>query len=132
MYELRPHLGTHVVPNLNEHVSPVLERFLHSTKHTFLTNGLDLSPFFALPLVAAFIRGAVQPMAKAGLAEWPDPFAAVTLGYLVSALMVLTVSAIRERGRPAPFHRSGWLWFSAVGLCNGVAVWCSVAEMLMM
>ena len=77
---------------------------------------------FALPLAAAFIRGMAQPLVKIGLAGWPNPFAAVTIGYLVSALVVLTSGTVRERGWPVPFIRSGWLWFSAVGVCNGLAV----------
>ena len=64
----------------------------------------------------------VIPMAKIGLVEWPNPFAAVTIGYLVSTLLVFTSSTIRERGWPVPFSRDGWLWFSAVGVCNGLAV----------
>lgn len=77
---------------------------------------------FALPLAAAFIRGLVQPMVKIGLEAWPNPFVPVTIGYLISTLVVLASSAIRERGWPLPFNRAGWLWFSAVGVCNGLAV----------
>lgn len=84
--------------------------------------GKEIQWAFALPLAAAFIRGWVQPLVKIGLVEWPNPFAAVTIGYLVSTLVVFTGSAIRERGWPVSFHRDGWLWFSAVGVCNGLAV----------
>ncbi|MBT5455221.1 MAG: DMT family transporter [Rhodospirillaceae bacterium] len=79
---------------------------------------------FALPLAAAFIRGVVQPLVKIGLEDWPNPFAAVTIGYVVSALVVLISSAANRRGWPVPFNRTGWLWFAAVGLCNGLAVLC--------
>lgn len=84
--------------------------------------GGGLAWAFALPVAAAFIRGAVQPAVKVGLADWPNPFAAVTIGYLVSTLIVYGVSAIKERGWPVVWRRNGWLWFSAVGLSNGVAV----------
>lgn len=61
-------------------------------------------------------------MVKIGLEEWPNPFAAITIGYVVSTLVVFASSAIRERGWPVAFTRNGWLWFSAVGVCNGLAV----------
>ena len=77
-----------------------------------------------LPLTAAFIRGALQPIVKFGMEGWPNPFAAVTIGYLVSTAVVLVGSAVKERGRPVAFNRHGWLWFSAVGVCNGLAVFC--------
>ncbi len=77
-----------------------------------------------LPVAAALIRGAMQPIVKFGLAGWPNPFAAVTIGYLVSTGVVLAASAVRERGRPVVFDRHGWGWFSAVGVCNGLAVLC--------
>lgn len=76
----------------------------------------------ALPLAAALIRGAVQPAIKIGFETWPDPFAAATIGYLVSAgVMLATVTA---RGEAAAIRSSGRgaLWFVAVGLCNGAAV----------
>ncbi len=75
-----------------------------------------------LPVTAALIRGALQPIVKFGMEGWPNPFAAVTIGYLVSTAVVLACSAVKERGRPVAFHRRGWLWFSAVGACNGLAV----------
>jgi len=77
-----------------------------------------------LPVTAALIRGALQPIVKFGMEGWPNPFAAVTIGYLVSTAVVLACSAVRERGRPVAFNRHGWLWFSAVGACNGMAVFC--------
>ena len=77
---------------------------------------------FLIPLAAAFVRGLVQPMVKTGLAEWPSPFAAVTLGYLVSAVLVVAVVAIRRRGWPWPRSRAGVAWFAAVGMVNGMAV----------
>lgn len=79
---------------------------------------------FVLPVAAALIRGAVQPLVKIGLEDWPNPFAAVTIGYVVSALVVLMSSAISERGWPLAFNHTGWMWFAAVGICNGLAVLC--------
>lgn len=77
----------------------------------------------ALPLAAAFLRGVVQPVVKVGLGSWPDPIAAVTIGYAVSAAIVLAarlfvkppVTATTENGRT-------WPWFIATGICNGMAV----------
>lgn len=79
---------------------------------------------FLLPVVAAFIRGVIQPLVKIGLEDWPNPFAAVTIGYIVSAAVVLIASAVRERGWPVSYRPAGWLWFAAVGLSNGLAVLC--------
>lgn len=79
---------------------------------------------FALPIAAAFIRGMVQPVIKIGLAGWPNPFAAVTIGYLVSTLVAFASAAIRARGWPLAYNGKGWLWFWAVGMCNGLAVLC--------
>lgn len=76
----------------------------------------------ALPLAAALIRGLVQPVVKLGLEAWPSPFAATLIGYLVSALVVLTVGTIKEGRALAAFDRRGWMWFAAVGVCNGLAV----------
>jgi drug/metabolite transporter (DMT)-like permease len=75
----------------------------------------------ALPLAAAAIRGGVQPAVKAGLALWPSPFAAVLLGYTVSATVALLAAlTLRRDGRR--FTRAGAGWFALVGLCNGLAV----------
>jgi len=72
-----------------------------------------------LPLAAALVRGATQPVVKLGLSLWPDPFAAVTIGYLVSAVVAL---AGRRAGPSAVPGGTGRLWFVAVGVCNGLAV----------
>ncbi|MBL4740660.1 MAG: DMT family transporter [Sneathiella sp.] len=80
-----------------------------------------------LPLSGAAIRGIMQPGIKLGLEFWPDPFAAVTTGYVVSSLFILMVVFIRKqtftRSRKNEGTKaSGFLWFVAVGICNGVAV----------
>ena len=91
----------------------------------FVDKGIsDLRPTLwtlTLPLGAAFLRGIAQPMVKWGLLDWPSPFAAVTIGYVVSAMIMGGIIMI--------LHRSGdWqtssniFWFIAVGIINGAAV----------
>ena len=75
----------------------------------------------ALPLAASAIRGLVQPIIKLGLAWWPNPIGAVVIGYTVSSA-VLVISARLRSMSGATFDRRGALWFSAVGICNGLAV----------
>ena len=82
----------------------------------------------ALPLLAALIRGLVQPVIKLGLEDWPNPFAAVTLGYLVSTLLILTVGVIKGARPKLPENRD-WTWFVLVGLANGIAVLCLYAAL---
>lgn len=83
----------------------------------------------ALPLLAAGIRGAVQPAIKTGLALWNSPLAAVAMGYAVSALVVLGLAGLR-RGRSAPsYDRRGMLWFAAVGVSNIAAVFTLYAAL---
>jgi len=74
-----------------------------------------------LPIGAALIRGLVQPVVKLGLELWPDPFAAATIGYMVSAVVVLVARRLmRDDSKRRDFR--GILWFAAVGVCNGGAV----------
>lgn len=73
-----------------------------------------------LPLAGALLRGLAQALAKAGLALWPNPFAASLVGYVVSAGTVLAADRLRRRG--ARHARGGALWFVATGLLNGAAV----------
>jgi drug/metabolite transporter (DMT)-like permease len=81
-----------------------------------------VSWYVALPLVTAALRGFIQPVIKLGLAVWPSPFAAVLIGYLVSAAVVLTALRLRTgRWRPQANAR-GFAWFAGVGVCNGLAV----------
>ena len=56
----------------------------------------------SLPLAAAAIRGAAQPLIKLGLADWSNPFAAVTIGYIISAVVIGFLVSIRESDRPPP------------------------------
>jgi drug/metabolite transporter (DMT)-like permease len=75
---------------------------------------------FALPIGAALLRGLVQPVVKLGLETWPNPFAAVTIGYVVSAVILVAVRFfLREEVQRNEL--GGTLWFVAVGVCNGAA-----------
>lgn len=76
-----------------------------------------------LPLAAALIRGLVQPVVKLGLEDWPDPFAAVTVGYLVSAGVIVALGFIRKNTSATFIPAApGRTWFVAVGVANGLAV----------
>jgi drug/metabolite transporter (DMT)-like permease len=83
----------------------------------------------ALPVLSAMIRGAVQPAVKLGMAAWNSPLAAVAIGYAVSAVVVLSVAAVRSRGASAAFNRRGAAWFAAVGVCNVAAVFTLYAAL---
>lgn len=73
-----------------------------------------------LPLAAAVLRGAAQPIVKLGLGSWPDAFAATTVGYVVSASVLLSV---RRVVAPTPLPRDPrMLWYCVIGLCNGLSV----------
>lgn len=83
----------------------------------------------ALPLAAALIRGAAQPLTKIGLAHWPSAFAAALFGFTASAIVVVSIAFVRHRGRPTGFPRLGIVWFCCVGLSNGMAVLCLYAAL---
>ena len=76
----------------------------------------------SLPLAAAAIRGAVQPVIKLGLGHWPSPIAAVVIGYTISSAVLIFAAFVRNRKPVRRFDPRGVLWFAAVGLCNGLAV----------
>jgi drug/metabolite transporter (DMT)-like permease len=76
----------------------------------------------ALLLLAAFIRGLVQPVVKLGLEGWPSPFVATVVGYVISASIILLVGAMREGSAILPFNNRGWAWFVPVGLLNGASL----------
>jgi drug/metabolite transporter (DMT)-like permease len=75
-----------------------------------------------LLLLAAFIRGLVQPMVKLGLEAWPSPFAATLIAYVMSASAILAAGAARDSAAVRPFHSRGWAWFIPVGWLNGAAL----------
>ena len=73
-----------------------------------------------LPLGGAALRGLAQVIAKAGLALWPNPFAASLVGYAVSTGVVLAANRIGRA--PAPLTRAAVAWFALTGVLNGGAV----------
>jgi drug/metabolite transporter (DMT)-like permease len=75
-----------------------------------------------LPLGASALRGFVQPVIKLGLQRWPNPIAAVVIGYTVSSAVLILAALVPGRPPGHGFGRRGVLWFAAVGLCNGSAV----------
>jgi drug/metabolite transporter (DMT)-like permease len=83
-----------------------------------------------LLLLAAFIRGLVQPVVKLGLEGWPNPFAATLIGYVMSASVILATGAGREGAGILPFRNRGWGWFVPVGLLNGAAVLAMYAALV--
>jgi drug/metabolite transporter (DMT)-like permease len=76
----------------------------------------------AIPLFVAVIRGVAQPAIKAGLAIWPDAYAATLIGYTVSTAVIGSQALLRARGLPRGFTRPGIGWFAAVGLSNSLAL----------
>jgi drug/metabolite transporter (DMT)-like permease len=75
-----------------------------------------------LPLLAAVIRGCVQPVVKLGLEHWPNPIVAVLTGYTVSSAVLIGSAFARDHTYIRRFNRRGALWFGVIGLCNGLAV----------
>jgi drug/metabolite transporter (DMT)-like permease len=76
-----------------------------------------------LPWSAAALRALAQVLSKAGLALWPNPFAAALVGYTVSSAAVWAAALGRRTTRPI-FNRHGAAWFAVTGVLNGVAVLC--------
>jgi len=74
-----------------------------------------------MPWSAALLRALAQVLSKAGLALWPNPFAAALVGYTVSSAAVWS-TALCSRGKTPAFTRSGVAWFAATGALNGAAV----------
>lgn len=74
-----------------------------------------------LPLSAAALRALAQVLSKAGLALWPNPFAAVLVGYSVSAAAIWMATLFGRR-RAFVFSGRGVLWFMLTGALNGTAV----------
>jgi drug/metabolite transporter (DMT)-like permease len=73
------------------------------------------------PFSGALVRGLAQVGAKAGLALWPNPFAASLIAYSVSSLTVLGADRMRRGPRAKPTARS-IAWFGFTGAINGGAV----------
>jgi len=75
-----------------------------------------------IPLAGAAIRGGAQAAVKGGLTLWPDPFAAVLIGYSVSSVMILAGNRAFVQHTGASLDRRGIFWFVVVGICNGLGV----------
>jgi drug/metabolite transporter (DMT)-like permease len=75
-----------------------------------------------LPWSTAALRALAQVLSKAGLALWPNPFAAALVGYTISSAAVWA-AALGRRARPE-FNRHGAAWFAVTGILNGAAVLC--------
>ncbi|HLL28685.1 MAG TPA: EamA family transporter [Xanthobacteraceae bacterium] len=76
----------------------------------------------SLPVIAALIRGIVQPVVKLGLATWPNPFAATLFAYVASAIVLVSVGFLLEGRKLYRFEGHGWLWLPFVGICNGIGL----------
>lgn len=75
-----------------------------------------------LPLAAAVLRALAQVLSKAGLALWPNPLAAVLIGYSVSTAVVWMATLLSRRRQAFMFTGRGVLWFALTGVLNGTAV----------
>ena len=64
----------------------------------------------------------MQPIVKIGFAWWPNPIAAVVVGYTVSTAVLIFSALMRTGGTIPSIDYRGALWFAVVGLCNGLAV----------
>lgn len=75
-----------------------------------------------LPVAAALIRGAAQPLIKVGFVIWAEPLAAALFGYLASSLVIVGLLRLRDGHMMPMLDKRGVRWFVAVGLANGLAV----------
>jgi drug/metabolite transporter (DMT)-like permease len=75
-----------------------------------------------LPWSAAVLRALAQVLSKAGLALWPNPFAAALVGYTVSAAAVWATPALNPHRGAFACNRNGAVWFALTGTLNGAAV----------
>jgi len=75
-----------------------------------------------LPWSAAALRASAQVLSKAGLALWPNPFAAALVGYTVSSAVVWATPALNPRRTAFACNRNGAVWFALTGAFNGAAV----------
>lgn len=78
---------------------------------------------------AAALRALAQVIAKAGLLLWPSAYAAVTLSYTVSALVIWAIAAFSRRPESRVYHRRGVFWFWLTGFFNGMAVFTLYAAL---
>ena len=71
---------------------------------------------------AAALRALAQVIAKFGLLLWPNPYAAILLGYAVSASVIWIIASFSRRPASRVYTRRGIVWFALTGLFNCVAV----------
>lgn len=83
-----------------------------------------------LPLAAAIMRALAQVLSKAGLALWPDPFAAALIGYTVSVLAVWMLPGFFGLRTASALPAAGKRWFALTGLLNGAAVLAMYAALM--
>ena len=74
----------------------------------------------ALPFAAAAVRALAQILTKAGLTLWSSPYAAVLIGYSVSAAVILVAARAGGAGKVA--DRRALPWFVATGFFNGAGL----------
>ncbi len=72
--------------------------------------------------LAAALRALAQVIAKAGLLLWPNPYAAVLLGYTVSAAVIGLIALCSRRAVSRVYTPRGIVWFALTGLFNCIAV----------
>jgi drug/metabolite transporter (DMT)-like permease len=75
-----------------------------------------------MPWSGALLRALAQVLSKAGLVLWASPYAAVLVGYSISAAIVWTAGMFTPRGDAPVFTRRGAAWFALTGVLNGTAV----------
>lgn len=78
---------------------------------------------------AAALRALAQVIAKAGLLLWANAYAAVTLSYTVSALVIWVIAAFSRRPESRIYDRRGVFWFWLTGFFNGMAVFTLYAAL---
>jgi len=81
-----------------------------------------------LPLLAAMIRGSIQPAIKMGLALWHEPLVAAAIGYTFSSFVIVSLVGRRALAT-GPVDRKGMLWFLGVGMSNGMATFLLYAAL---
>ena len=81
-----------------------------------------------LPLLAALIRGSIQPAIKAALEMWHEPVVAAAIGYTFSLIVILSLVGRRALAA-GPADRTGVLWFIGVGASNGMATFLLYAAL---
>jgi drug/metabolite transporter (DMT)-like permease len=82
---------------------------------------LSLGWRVALPLACAVLRALAQALSKLGLTLWPNPFAATSIGYTVSAAAIWAVPRRHEHAQAVRW-RAALPWFAVTGALNGLGL----------